>query len=461
MNSDKIKLFCEAIAPNFLKENESSQMAPIAPLILPLLTKLYNESIIPQIADVQPLTAPVGKVAALYTVYSGSGSSAETHTHPDSSFILILPNVAPATTWTPDVTTVTFSGSDFMTRYVEEDKDVSGNAIVKILVSRESGTAIPKAGDTFNTRVITYATTNRAAVKKLFRGYAGAVLVDGLGNKQYIGYNYGYDDPAIRFIGFETRTVDVTVLSRKLRSKLSQEQIQDMAAVYKLKGLDTFTDAISNEMRQEIDKEFINYIKYISKLLTTTNSPLALQNSYGASPSGSLQDVSYDLVSNIYLAAEQIVKDTKRNRTIFVLADPVTTAFLQTNAFHVTADTEEKNPYKVGKIGTYPLFCDLYAEQNEFYILVGYMGVDGEGDAGVIYSPYTTALVTVTDKDLKENTLYLERYGITRHPQDSGNIAPTTPWDLANSGNSDFFKIFTIDYTNVKNFGDISVPNFK
>lgn len=464
MKNKKIDLLVESIEKNILRESAtSSDIAGYAPLLVPLLKKLYTESLINQIADIQELTSPMGKVAALFAVYSGSGSSAETNTHPMSSFLVILPNSAPATTWVADTTTVSFGSSTFKCRYVETDEDVNGNAIVRLLISRETGTDIPIVGDTFNGRVISYITFNRASIKKLFKGFGGSYIIDGNGNKEYVGYNYGFDDNSdIKFIGFETKTINATTTARKFKSKFSQEQMQDMLNIYKEKTQDTFSEAVANELRQEIDKEFICYLKYIAQLLTTSNSPLHLSDSYGAAPSGSLQDVSYDLVSNIYLAAEKIVKDTKRNRTIFVMADPVTTSFLQTNAFHVKANVDEKNPYRIGSIGTYPLFCDLYAEVNEHYIMVGYLGIDGQGDSGVIYSPYTTTIHTAYNpNDFTENALYMNRYAITRHPQDLGNVDWINPWSIDNAGNSDFFKIFTIDYSNVINFGDISVPNFK
>lgn len=463
MKKAKLEVLCEQIGANMIRENTSDMMSPVAPLIVPLLKKLYIDSLIGQIADVQPLTAPVGKVAALFSTYSGSGISSETDAHPDTSYLIIIPTTPALTV---DVTTVVKGASTFTVRYFEADKDSSGAPITRILLTKPFGTTdAPVKGDVlFGVGTgITYTTPNRAAIKKLFKGYGGAFITTAGGIKEYIGYKYPNDDNTkIRFIGFEVRTIDAASASRKLKSKFSQEQLQDLLSVYKEKGIDLFTDSVANEIRQEIDKEFISYLKYISKpILQNVNSTIALINSYGASPSGSLQDVSYDLVSNIYLAAEQIVKDTKRNRTIFVMADPVTTSFLQTNAFHTVADPDEKNPYRIGTIGVYPLFCDLFAEVGEHYIMIGYLGVDGNGDAGIIYSPYSTTIHSVTDGDFHENILYMDRYAMTRHPQDIGNVNWTDVWAVENANNSDFFKFFLVDYTGVKNFGDTSVPYFQ
>ena len=457
-----------------INENSSTSAAEFAPMILPLVKKLYLDSLVAQIADVVPLKAPTGKIPALFSVYSGSGSSAETHTHPDSSFLIVVTsNTNPTSTWITDTATDTIGTSDFILRYIEFEEKPTGTFVIRALISRETGTDIPAVSDTFLGESITYTTYNRAAIKKLFRKYSGA-------------YTYGDDsNVAVKHIGFEVRTEDVRTKSRKLRSKFSQEQLQDWLAIYKEKGFELAGESIANEIRQEIDKEFISYLKFIASLSLPSTMPnfsshdvltglpsnivgaantLNLAASYGADQSGSLADVSYDLVANIYLAAEQIVKNTKRNRTVFVMADPVTCAFLQTNAFHVAATPEQNNPYRVGTLGIYPLFCDLFAETNEHYILVGYQTSTDvpDGDAGVFYAPYSTTIHTATDTNMKEHMLYLDRYALARHPQDVGNINKDDIWDSSNAGNSDFFMMFLVEYGNLKNFGNNSgVGNFK
>lgn len=447
------KLIVEQLEKNLLKENTTGSVeGRFEPLIMPLIKKLYLDCLICQIADVQPLTSPTGKIGALYSTYSGSGSSAETGAHPDSSFIVVIEEDISALS-VGDTLTLDSDSSTFDILYIEEQK---------VLVARNTGTGIPTKTDTFNTTAytITFSSFNRAAIKKLFHGYSGTKDSDG----NYISYNYGYDDNTnVKYLGFESRTVTVTTGSRKIKSKFSWEQLDDLLNIYKEDGIDVASEFIANDVRQEIDKEFISYMKFIAKytVLPPTKINLAQSIAVGG---GGLKDVTDDLIVNVFLAAEQIVRDTKRNRTIFVLADPITAAFLQTNALVTKAVTDEENPYKVGNIGIYPLFCDLYSEPEEYFILVGYMGdQEGDGDSGLIYTPYSTTLHVVPDKDMKQNLLYLNRYKIVRHPQDTGNLNPDEPWNTENANNSDFFKMMIIDYgtTELKNFANISIPNFE
>jgi hypothetical protein len=50
-----------------------------------------------------------------------------------------------------------------------------------------------------------------------------------------------------------------------------------------------------------------------------------------------------------------------------------------------------------------------------------------------------------------------------RHPQDLGNVNPDDPWNLENAGNSDFFKMFIVDFgtTALVNFANTSIPMFE
>jgi hypothetical protein len=202
-------------------------------------------------------------------------------------------------------------------------------------------------------------------------------------------------------------------------------------------------------------------MKFISEIVT--NATINLSLSIGIVNS-SLNSGTDDLIVNIYLAAEQIVRDTKRNRSIFIMADPITISYLQLNAFHTQAQFNQNNPYLVGHLGIYPLYCDLYADVNEHYIMVGYLGSNNnDGDSGIIYCPYTTTLHVAPDPTyFTENMLFLQRYAMIRHPQDLGNVNPDDPWNPVNGGNSDFFKMFLVNFgTNtLVNFSNTSIPVF-
>jgi hypothetical protein len=433
-----------------------------AQLILPLIKKIYPDSLVAEIADIQPLSAPMAKVGALYSLYTGSDNSALTNTHVYNSFVVSTPTAGVTVNdeWTG-------YGSTYTVRYLEEV--ITHNSLstyYNILLSMETGSHVPVASDTFTdttnltSYTITYGDWNRAAINKIFRGYTGAPYGDGT---NFVGIPYLTDsNSSVKYMGFETRTIDAVTGARKIKSKFSREQLQDILHIYKEHGVALAAESMASEIRQEIDKEVISYMKFISQL--TTSATVNLSASLSA-VNGDLQGITNDLIVNIYLAAERIVRDTKRNRSIFIMADPITTSFLQLNAFHTQAEFNQNNPYLVGHLGIYPLYCDLYADVNEHYVMVGYLGSNNnDGDSGIIYCPYTTTLHVAPDPTyFTENMLFLQRYAMIRHPQDLGNVLPSDPWNTANASNSDFFKMFLVNFgtSALVNFSDISIPVFQ
>jgi hypothetical protein len=220
--------------------------------------------------------------------------------------------------------------------------------------------------------------------------------------------------------------------TRKVLSKFSPEQLSDWQFLYKTKGNELAAKFIADEIRQEIDREVVMYMKSIA-------SPMMIDVDVTQSVSktgGDLGGMTYDVYFAIFKAIEEIVRATKRNRTMFILADSTTCAFMSLNALQSEADPQNSNPYSMGKIGPYPLFCDPFSSEN--YVLVGYkFDSDSKDDAGLIFSPYLSTLMEIPDPNtLATNFLTINRYGYTRHPQDAGT----------GTGDSDFFRYFSVNF---------------
>jgi hypothetical protein len=452
--------------------NEASMAADIAtwePLIFPLIHKIYPNSLIEQIASVQPTKSPISKISYLNAVYTGTGSNIENGIHWTNSRLLTLPassqgSFVVGNTYTID-TTPPVDVKVFYGEITNEYQTVSTTAGMSevtsvsavpmywnILVAAVTGTldvdsnfkpenvinsivTHPTASaNKIGSETILYSTTNKNTIKKVFKEYSN--LNDEL-------------NANMREVNFEPATKTVETKSRKIRSKFSQEKLQDLKAIYDEKGYDIVAEAVANEIRQEIDREIIQFLKEsATPMLSDINLPLSL----GASQGGGLDAVTYDVYGSIYLAAEEIVKATKRNRTMFVLADSATCAFLLLNPLHSEAKAEESNPYKVGKIGAYDLFCDPYS--TEHYVLVGYNFVSSDKhDSGLYFTPYSTTIHEVTSGDgtavtpFSQNFMVMNRYGYTIHPQDSGGYM---------DGTSDFFRIFAVNFS----YNGVTIPNF-
>lgn len=449
MKPNNLALIAETMQTN-IKESagNSADIASFYTLNTNLLTKIYPDTLVSQIASIQPSRSPVCKIAALYSSYSGTGSNNADDVHYGNSLIITVSEADAALLDLGGVYAV--SGdvvADFRVIYKEKilDQIAPSGAplsdpqygLVQVLISLngytqsqwEDGTLlnVVYVGNTIGGAAIISYTRNRTAFKKIYFNYG--LYTTGVG--EIISPN---------FTSFETKTVSLEAKSRKTKTPITYEKLGDLISLYSEKAIDGILESISNQIKQEIDYEVINYLKDIAApyndvvINIPLSASLGMQNQLGA--------VTDDLFVAIFLMIEQIVKDTKRNRTMFVLADSFTASFLQLNPLHIKADPDENNPLRVGRIGAYPLFVDQYSTDN--YILVGYC-YDGKtpGDAGLLYAPYVHEIIEIDDAHdmFRKNLLAISRYTFTRHPQDTGS----------GIGDSDFFKLCQIDFRNIQN----------
>lgn len=434
----------ESLQQNLLKENTSSDVGKYEPLILELVKKIYPESLVGQIASVQPTNSPVAKISALYSLYTGDDSNNNNELHLDNSRIVSFPATADASFVVGNQ--YTSGGTTFTVFYKELAKEYAAtydgdgafasrdflDKYLHVLVRIDSGSVA--VGDVFGGETVLYTSTNRNVIKRIFKDYS-SVLENNTNLKE---------------INFETKTVVLDTKSRKIRTKFTQEKLQDLQALYKEKANSLVAEIVADEIRQEIDREIIDYLKSIATpMLRDVDLHMSL-----AKTGGDMGGLTYDLYASIFLAIEEIVKSTKRNRTMFILADSATTALLMLNPLHSEADPDESNPYYVGKIGAYPVYCDPYS--TEHYVLVGYkFHSDAKDDAGLIFSPYLSTVVEApgTEAPFTTNFMTMNRYAYTRHPQDSG----TTLYD------SDFFRYFAVNISQtdkIPNLTDQIRPRF-
>jgi len=412
---------------NYLKESTSStDVGKYEPLILSLVKKIYPESLVAQIASIQPTSSPVAKISALYSLYTGSDSNNTNEIHIDNSRIVTIPVSADGSFLVGSQ--YASGGNSFTVFYKETAKEYTAtydgdgvitsrnfaNKYVHLLVRVDSGSFT--TGSIFSGVTLLYVSSNRNVIKRIFKDYS----------------NILEDNSNLREVNFETKSIVIEAKSRKIRTKFTQEKLQDLQALYKEKANDLVAEVVADEIRQEIDREIIQYMKDIATpMLRDVDLNLSL-----AKTGGDMGGLTYDLYASIFLAIEEIVKATKRNRTMFILADSATVALLMLNPLHSEADPDDSNPYYVGKIGAYPVYCDPYS--TEHYVIVGYkFHSNAKDDAGLIFAPYLSTVVEAqgTEAPFTNNFMTMNRYAYTRHPQDTGTL----------TYDSDFFRYFAVN----------------
>lgn len=393
----------------------ASDIGQYPELIKPILYKIYTESLVSEIADMQPMKGPVSKI---YTLFSSYGSDDGSSTNSTNSSIIVLDNNS------------FVIGDEFKTSTCTGEVIYSEDN--KVLVKYESGhfEVAQHAIHPSNAKILDVI-TNRNYVRRIFKNFSGP-------------YTTAEGEKLTKVREINHQIVDKTLeaKSRKIKSKISKEVYEDMKNMFSEDLInEVLTNEFSSEIIQSIDTEIISYLKDIA----TPSSDVILKNSLGMN-GGDLSGVATDLYANMYKLTIDIMRSTKRHKNFFVMADAATMGLIISSPLHVKPLDDNKNTYFMGKIGrTYDLYLDPYSSDN--YVLVGYKSDSKAlGDAGLILGMYTNTTTEAEDSESSKMTFFnTVRYDYITHPQD-------TTTGLADSL---FFKTFKVDLTNLPNYTNI------
>ena len=381
-------------------------------LIKPILYKVYTESLVSEIADIQPLKGPVGKV---YTLFSSYGGNTGEHINSTNSTIIVLS--ANTLSVGDPISTTTGTGT---VEYSEDNK---------ILVHVSSGYF--EANQLIGTATILDVITNRNYIRRTFKNYSGPLATAD-----------GENLTNVPEISHELIGNTLEVKTRKLKSKVSQEVMEDLRSMY---GEDFQKEILetefASEIIQSIDNEIITYLKTIA----TPISDVVLKNSLGMQ--SGIAALSEDIYANLYKLTIDIMRNTKRKKNFFVLADAATTALLLNSPLHAKPQVDNTNTYFMGKVGgLFNLYMDPYSVDH--YVLVGYKSENSElGDAGLIYAPYMNTIHEAVEEDTGKSVFFnTMRYDYISHPQDT----------TTGVSDSIFFKMFNIDMSDIPNLVNMS-----
>ncbi len=415
MNKEKLEILKKSsdLLVQKLTETASDDVGQFPEFIGPLLYKVYTKSLMSEIADIQQLTSPVGRVYTLYSSYGGSDSE---HINDSNSSIVVVSDGS-GLSLEDTLTSTTGTG---VIKYIE-----GNNLLVKIT------SGYFEKAQLVNGLTVIDVISNRNYVRKVFKNYNGPYSTSAGEYTKPLSFDH------------QIKSTNIEVKTRKLRSRITSEVLFDIKNQFGVESVDDILlNELSSEMTQTIDMEVIDYMRTIA----TPISDVVLQDSYGTQ--GDIMAVGNDIYVNVYKLINDIMRDTKRRKNFFILADPATVSLLMANPLHVKPEENIENTYFMGKIGgSYSLYMDPYA--TDHYVLVGYKNSNDNqlGDAGIIFAPYFNNVWSTIDPETGNSVFFnMVRYGFCVHPQDT----------TTGVADSIFFKTFNINMADIVNFSNIS-----
>jgi len=198
----------------------------------------------------------------------------------------------------------------------------------------------------------------------------------------------------------------IEAYSRKLTAAWTLEVEQDLNSCLGLNFEAELTAAIAHEVAYEHNTEWLHRL-----------SDIANQSSYEI-------DDNAELIIAINKAANDIAANTRRGAGNWIVVSPTTLARIQEVAYRnmsprdmfvaaeePSAGTDLKFVGTLNK--TMKVYVNMYATDDE--ILVGYKGVNGELDTGLIFSPYVMLMpsgVVIDPETFEPRITLMTRYGV-------------------------------------------------
>lgn len=259
-------------------------------------------------------------------------------------------------------------------------------------------------------------------------------------------------------MSFTIDAVDVSVVTRALKGKITTEVIQDLKAVHGLDANQELANILQTELTADIDREIVNRIYTESKQgALNTTTPGVFDFAADGNGRWSMEQV-IGLLVQIEREATLIAQETRRGRGNFIITSPELAAYLSmanmvTNNYKEVGFTEPVNPVGISYYGTlanrFKVFVDPYLTATvndgklQHLMVVGYKG-SSETDAGLFYCPYIpVSLYQATgQEDFGARLGIKSRYGLASNPYYQESMAQNKTAALP--GTNSFFRRFSV-----------------
>lgn len=210
----------------------------------------------------------------------------------------------------------------------------------------------------------------------------------------------------------------VTANTRKLAASFSLEAAQDIQAMHSIDVEREMVNVLQYEIQAELDRELLARMRAAAVDTANGGAPLTTIDVSTSALDGRWSQEKYsNIITQIVAQANNIAISTRRGAGNFVIVSTRLATALQAAGPQFSRNTalvDATNTLaEVGTInGTITVYRDSYIDDDE--ALVGYKG-PGVSDAGIIYSPYITGLMSraIDDKDFSPRIGVMSRYAIT------------------------------------------------
>lgn len=386
----------------------TTDVAQFTPILLPMIRRVQPTLIANEILGVQPLSTPTGFLYALVNQYLGNGIAKVGDGTEPQGIIVELDDIANFGA------TITVDGStqfgDGKALYVEGNK-VLATFNTRPLVGQYIDANLG-LNNTQGAKVVN-VWTNESAFYQVLKNYTGAYST-------YEGEQLGDD---MNEVGFSVLRKPVVAKTRALKGKYTMEMYQDLRSQHGLIADDEMMNLMSYEIKADIDRECIDFVKGNSTWLPDTTTKFVVGSQTNMQVPEGRWEIERYRAQAIRIAKESamIGLETKRGQgNILIVSPMVCTMLEQVGNFSLAPiQSTVKQPISGGVAGIfdnkYKVVVDQYATND--YCTVLYKG-DSNKDAMGFYCPYVPLSFTrITDYVTGQPVIIAKtRYALTTTP---------------------------------------------
>jgi hypothetical protein len=447
---------CEQIEQSvkLQEKTQSSNVARYDPILIPVMRRVMPGLIANDIFGTQPMAAPTGLIFALRAAYQGpqnaalsqslgyTGVAAGTATvnqivifnDDDVTGATIsigqtlyfsattAASVGSANTLSAQGTVVhveTQLGKSYvlLKNTVAAGTGTSGVVAAGQYASASIGGATAFSGNLISTATVYTSYSNEMFFKTILQAYSG-------GSKSTSGYNPADWTTAEGFstdineVGFIVEKTSVSAISRKLKTRWTQELEEDLNAVHSINAEKVLQEIATEEITTGMNREMLAVLDAyaVQNALTTA------ANNWDYDDSDGRWEVEryMSLAIHISRIRRKLALENRRGQATFlIITTDLLPALEATGRFSSSGNDPYTNPF-VGTFDGMKVYCDIFRFGNE--ISFGYKG-PSQLDAGFFYCPYIPLKVQkgFGQEDNNPRLFFSTRYGVGENPWGAEN----------------------------------------
>lgn len=361
---------------DLFEETQAGDVAKWDPILISMVRRAAPSLVAHDLMGVQPLTGPTGLIFAMKSFYGGRPTGTEMNTAAE-------PNI-------------NFAGANY---------DTESNT------ARSQGVAYKKIDEGKRTST---ANLEQMGVRDRATANAGNTVNDAAWILK--------SENIWPEVSFKIERISVSVESRMLKGKYTDELTADLKAIHGLNARDEIAKIMSTELTAEMNRESVSILldqAVIGAQNTATKGFFDLD--VDADGRWSIEKYK-GLLLQINREAHEIAKTTRRGvGNVIVTSSNVVSALDMAGVIDKSITTGAMNIDGVGTTyagvlnGRFKVFLDPYATVD--YVVVGYKG-SNVYDAGVIYSPYVpfTVMEAKDSESFQPVIGFKSRYAYASNP---------------------------------------------